>query len=51
VSDLQSHVGEEVGLGGNMFTAIVRWVTTVYSVIIFLIILHTIPLSFVGGFA
>jgi hypothetical protein len=50
VSDLEGYVGEEVGLGGDMFTAIVRWVMTVCSVIISLIIPHTMPSSSVGGF-
>jgi hypothetical protein len=29
VYNLRGHVGEEVGLGGDMFTAIVRWAMTV----------------------
>jgi hypothetical protein len=36
-------------LGSNIFTAIVKWVMTICSVIIFQILLHAMPLSFVGG--
>jgi hypothetical protein len=41
--DLEGHDGEEVGLGGNMFTVIVRWVMTVCFVIISQMIPHKIP--------